>query len=496
MKPLHVLYLGMAISAAVITTIGVGGCASVTPDKRFPDVERLVEDRLGPASTRVHWRLGTPEDEQVDRLVNDLIARPLSADEAVQIALFRNRGLQATFEELGIAQADVVQAGQLRNPDIAGFFRFPDSPPSGLNWNIGVDIWLLDGFLVPIRERLAGAAEQQAIRQVTAQVLGLAAETRAAYYAHQADVRAAKGQDELAEITRLAYDLSRDQTAAGNLDDLGLAAERVAFQQARLAQIQARSTEQASLERLRRLMGLSDQPVNWSLESDAPTPSIGEPGEEELVSLALGSRLDIGAALTEVQRQEYALELTKKWWLSTVQVGVETEKSTDRQFTTGPHFSAELPIFNQRQGEIARQEAIIRQVRHRVASLTEQVRTDVRTALDRVSAARQIAELYAADIIPLRREVFASTEDRYNSMFVGVFELLIAKAELSAAETEYARSLQDYWTARSDLELALGTRIPPAPLAPPAAGQPDAAVPSQPATPTAPANPHQQHPAR
>ncbi len=470
----------------------LAGCAVVTPDKRFPDVQREAQLRL---DKRVLWRQvpPTPEDQRVDDAVAALLVRPLSAADAVQIALFRNTGLQSTFEDLGIAQADVVQAGQLRNPDIAGFLRFPDSPPSGLNWNIGVDIWLLDGFLVPIREKLAGAAEEQAIRQVTEQVLRLAAETRGAYYAHQADAKGAKAQEELAEVARLASDLSLGQAGAGNVDDLRLAADTAALQQTGLALIQARSAARASLERLRRLMGLTDQPVNWSLAADAPMPSSGEPGEEQLVSLALGSRLELGAALAEVQRQEYALELTKKWWLSTVQVGAETEKSSDGQFQTGPHFSVELPIFNQRQGEIGRQEAIIRQVKQRVSSMQEQVRTEVRTALDRVAAARQVAEFYASDILPLRRRVLAATQDRYNSMFVGVFELLSTKAELTVAETASARALQDYWTARSDLELALGTRVPETPLPspePPPAEQPNPSPP--PAAPTAP-NPHQQH---
>ena len=468
------------------------GCAAVTPDKRFPDVQREAQLRL---DKRVLWRQDPPttEDQRVDDAVTSLLARPLSAEDAVQVALFRNTSLQATFEDLGIAQADVVQAGQLRNPDIAGFLRFPDSPPSGLNWNIGVDIWLLDGFLVPIREKLAGVAEEQAIRQVAEEVLRLAAETRAAYYALQANSKAAKTQEELAEISRLASDLSYGQAGAGNVDDLRLAVDTAALQQTGLALIQARSAERTSLERLRRLMGLTDQPVHWLLAADAPMPSSGEPDEEGLVTLALGSRLELGEAQAEVQRQEYALELTKKWWLSTVQVGVETEKSSDGQFQTGPHFSVELPIFNQRQGEIARQEAIIRQVKHRVATLQAQVRTEVRTALDRVAAARQVAEFYANDILPLRRRVLAATQDRYNSMFVGVFELLSTKGELTATETVYARALQDYWTAHSDLELALGTRVPETPLPstePPSSDQPK--PPPPPNAPTAP-NPHQQH---
>lgn len=472
---------------ALVLAAGLGGCASVTPDKRFPEVQADTLARLG---ERVEWRQGTAADELVDQRIAAMLAQPLSAEDAVQIALFNNAGLQATFEDLGIAQAEVVTAGQLRNPDIAGFFRFPSSPPSGLNWNIGIDVWLLDAFLVPVRQRLASASEDQTLRLVTQQVVRLAAETRAAYFALQADAAAVRAQESLAEVARLALDLSRAQGAAGNADDLRVAADRSASQQAALALLQARSAERASLERLRALMGLTDRPVTWTVVREASEPTGGEPSEEELLALALSSRLDVKAADAEVQRQEYALELTKKWWLSTVQVGVETEESSDGQYTTGPHFSAELPIFNQRQGEIARQEAVIRQSQRRRSALQGQTRTEVRTALQRVSAAREVVALYRDEIVPLRRATLAAVQDRYNSMFVGVFELLTTKSELTTAETGFARALQEYWTARSDLELAIGTRLPELPL--PAPSEPMPEAPPSPA-PVSPANPHQQH---
>lgn len=470
-----------------IALLAIAGCVGVAPDKRFPDVQ---SDVLARTNARAVWRQGGSEDRAVDEAIAALLARPLSPDDAVQIALFNNSGLQATFEDLGIAQAEVVTAGQLRNPDIAGFFRFPSSPPSGLNWNIGVDVWLLDAFLVPVRQKLVDASEDQTLLLVTQQVLRLAADTRIAYFALQADTAAVQAGEELAEVARLALDLSRAQSEAGNADDLTLASERAAFQQAQLGLLQARSAQRVSLERLRGVMGLTDRPVSWSLAAEASLPTTGEPDEESLIALALESRLDLKAAATEVQRQEYALELTKKWWLSTVQIGSETEKGSDGQQSTGPHFSAELPIFNQRQGEIARQEAIIRQARHRTASLQGQARTDIRFALNRVATAREIVQMYRDDILPLRRQVLAATQDRYNSMFVGVFELLGARSQLTEAQTAFGRTLQEYWTARADLEFAVGTRLPDAPLP---ESTPTVAKPAPVPPPSTAPNPHQQH---
>ena len=80
-------------------------------------------------------------------------------------------------------------------------------------------------------------------------------------------------------------------------------------------------------------------------------------------------------------------------------------------------------------------------------------------------------------------------------MFVGVFELLATKSELTTAETGFARALQDYWTARSELELAVGTRLPEVPLPAPSTPAPEPApTPTQ--APASPSNPHQQHQSR
>src|SRR5882757_6975542 len=53
-----------------------------------------------------------------------LLATTLSRESAVQIALLNNRSLQATFEDVGVAQADLVQAGLLKNPVFDIDFKF------------------------------------------------------------------------------------------------------------------------------------------------------------------------------------------------------------------------------------------------------------------------------------------------------------------------------------------------------------------------------------
>lgn len=79
-------------------------------------VNTLTQSRIGQQAT---W-LRTEEEHQAARAATrDLLVHPLSADDAVKVALLNNRSLQALYAELGIAEADLVQAGRLVNPGFA-----------------------------------------------------------------------------------------------------------------------------------------------------------------------------------------------------------------------------------------------------------------------------------------------------------------------------------------------------------------------------------------
>ena len=99
--------LAMLASAAVL-----GGCASFTPDGGFATVEKTTKDRLG---KDVQWARSDADQDSISKRVDELLSKPLTVDAAVQVALLNNRGLQADFQELGITEAEVVQAGRLPN---------------------------------------------------------------------------------------------------------------------------------------------------------------------------------------------------------------------------------------------------------------------------------------------------------------------------------------------------------------------------------------------
>ena len=148
----------------------VTGCATVDQQAGFAEVHAAITARSG---KRVVWNRDTALDAQVAEDIQTLLHGTLTADAAIQVALLNNRDLQAMYADLGVAQADLVQAGLLRNPVFDGIIRFPVSGgPAELE--LSAALGFLDLFYLPLRQRVAAAQFEEVKLQVTAAVLDFA----------------------------------------------------------------------------------------------------------------------------------------------------------------------------------------------------------------------------------------------------------------------------------------------------------------------------------
>jgi len=228
------------------------GCATFDQRAGFSDVSTTVEARSG---KRVVWHLGTELDAQVAEEVHALLADTLSADEAVQVALLNNRELQAVYAELGVAQADLVQAGLLSNPvfDGAAFFPVAGGP---VKLDLSVAVSFLDIFYIPLRSRVAAARFENAKLQVTGAVLDFAATVRAAFYRHQANEQRLELLQTVGHALAASFDVTERLHEAGNITDLDLARERAQVEEAKVQLRAAEVTVRESQAQLNTVMGL------------------------------------------------------------------------------------------------------------------------------------------------------------------------------------------------------------------------------------------------
>ncbi|MCI0401489.1 MAG: TolC family protein [Gammaproteobacteria bacterium] len=437
----------------ILAVAVLASCAHVPRDGDFSAVEQMVGERI---PQQVHWYQGGAEDAEVDRALEALLKQPLSAPAAVQIALLNNRRLQAEYEELGIAQADLVQAGLLSNPTLFASVRFPEgSRPTNTEFDLAKDFF--DLLLRPARQRLAETEFERAKLRVATAVLDLTAEVMTVFYRVQGAAQLVEMLGIVDDSAQASYELARRFEEAGNRSERQLAQERSAAAETHVELARARAELQAARDELNRLLGLSGQARDWTLAEELPEVPSADPDPDGTETVALERRLDLAEARREIAQLTDALDVTRRYrFVGGAIVGINTERDPEGVRVTGPNFSVELPIFDQRQAEIARLESLRKQSEARAAALEAEIRAEVRAALNRVSAARAMGQHYRDEVVPAGEQVVKFTQQEQNYMLVDVFELLFALRQVRAAYRGYIEVVRDYWVAHAELTRAAG----------------------------------------
>ena len=454
----------MSRRALVVATLALAGCASTSPKDGFRDVSQKVEHQSG---HRVMWDRGGDDDVKVKEAITKLLGAELSVDAAVQIALLNNPTLIATYEDLSIAQADVVQAGLLKNPVFTANYTASERESISPPLIFGLTQDFLDLLLIPARKKVAKAQREQVKFRLIAEILELAGRTRNAFVALQAAQQTAAMRQEIVDAGEAAIDLATRQHEAGNLNEFDLANQQSSFAQLQLGLAQSQLAVSQARAELAKLLGVWGPAMAFRVPARLPELPEQELLLEHLESSAIAQRADLAAATEQHRTLVYAVNLGKtSRWFGVLNLGVEVARLNDGHIAVGPSASIELPLFDQRQAVIARLEAMERAAASTERAVAIDIRADVNAVRARVVAARRTVEFYSKTILPTRRDLTRLAQVDYDAMLLGVYQLLQIKQQEVGAMSEYLDALRDYWIARSDLERAVGGRLPVAGMDP------------------------------
>ncbi|HEY3757138.1 MAG TPA: TolC family protein [Opitutaceae bacterium] len=448
----------IVFTAACAAWILLPGCAGL-PKPDPAAVQRKAGDRAGVA---VAWPQNDADRRAADDAVARLLGGELTADAAVKIAVLNNRALQATFEDLGVSQADVLAAGTLHNPTFAAIIRWPNEEPRGPDVEVSLAADLLDGLLMPLRKQVANDRLAQTEDRVGQGVLDLAAQVKEAFYRYQSAEAFAARLRVLGETSHAALDVAKRQYDAGSINQLELESRSLSAEQATADLMRATAELDARREAVNRLLALNSSQVTWHAAALTDLPPT-EPAYGDLESAALTDRLDLAAAKSEVTLADTALNLKRKtrFLPTSVDLGIDSERNPDGSRVTGPSLQVGLPIFDQGQAEVARLEAEQRRAQAKADALEAAVRSDVRGAQKALQSGRALADYYRVTLLPQERQLVDDTLLQYNAMQKSVFELLAAKESEVDAERAAIEAIRDYWLARVALERAVGGRLAP-----------------------------------
>jgi len=424
----------------------LGGCATVNPTRDYERVGRHITEATG------QKRVYSPED---DALVADVVAGlsrdGITAAEAVEVALLNNATLQAAFFDVGMARADVVQAGLFSNPFVGIAAKFPDGGGLANLWQI------------PIRQQAAERTLDRAVLDLARTAAGLAANTKVAYYqAVGADERHRIAQENLV-LAQGLLDLAvarQEAGATGELDvnlsrSLALDAD-IEVERTRLAAADARRA-------LATLLGLTGSAESLVLLDTLPEEYPEIASGPSLVELAKGRRLDLRAAQEAVALAEAQREEQYRLVFPTVELGLEFEREGRRSqggrnlladtarasmanggltapdiqsrserrrkhgqdTLLGPSLGIEVPLFDQNQAQIAKAEYALEQARKNHEAVDRAVTQEVRGAADRALTAWRLMRRFKEQSIPLAQRNLELSREAYRAgraSFLSVLE--------------------------------------------------------------------------
>lgn len=444
--PLRATVLALAVAT-------LGGCATFSRDGGFDNVGSLTKERIG---KDVKWVKSDADAMSVDATVKQLLAKPLTVDDAVTIALMNNKGLQASYAELGIAEADLVQAGRLRNPSFS-FGRLTRGDE--IEYERKLMLPILGLLTMPLTTKIESRRFEQVQLRAASDALRIADDTRRVYFSAVAAQETVKYMEQVKTAAEAGADLARRMAAVGNWSKLQQAREQSFYADATAQLARAGQALSGERERLIRLLGLWGANTAFKLPDRLPDLPNAPRDIADAEAQAMQNRLDLMMAKRELAGLAGSLGLTKTTrFINVLEVGYQRNTSNEQPRQTGYEIEFQIPLFDWGGARVAKAEAVYMQSVNRASEMAINARSEVREAYGNYRTAFDLAKHYRDEIVPLKKRISDEQLLRYNGMLVGVFELLAdARAQVISVNASI-EALRDYWMAESALQMALTGR--------------------------------------
>ncbi|HWU34053.1 MAG TPA: TolC family protein [Methylovorus sp.] len=440
----------MPLMVSLVLVSLLPGCATFSRDGGFDQVAATVKAKTG---QDIRWVKSEGERHALDAHIAQQLQQPLTVDDAVQIALLNNRGLQASYAELRISEADLVQAGRLPNPRFS-MLRASRDGEYKIEQALTFNIFSL--VTMPKATDIERRRFEQTQRQVSLEVLRLASTTRKAYFTALAAAQSERYMQQVLRAAETSATLAQRMKRAGNWSTLDEAREQGFYADATLGAARAQQASLQAREQLARLMGLEH--AQYSLPERMPDLPVELQAAANLEQTAMQQRMDLQMMKLQTEALAGQLGLTRTTrFINVLELGPARvlEGRRSDPYKNGVEISLEIPLFDGGGARVARAEATYMQAVNQLAQAAVEARSEVRESYGRYHSSYDIARHYRDSVVPLRQKIAEENQLRYNGMLVSVFDLLADARAQIASVNSYIEALRDFWLAQSDMEMAL-----------------------------------------
>lgn len=448
----------------------LGACAAVVPgtytdpNAGFENVSSETAKAIG---ARTAFAQTQADNQALVREVHGMVHKKIiTAETAVQVALLNNKGLQASYANVGLSATEAWQQAMPANPVVSVGLIGIGAPELGAIRAIEglVRSNLLDAKTRPQRMALADAGFRQAQLQAVSDSLALANQTRIAWVNAVSAFETVGYLRRAKQTSDAGSELAQKLGETGALNLAGQAREQ-AFNAELAGQLaQARLNATRAKEDLTRLMGLWGTEVDYTVPDALPSLPKSVGGISNAEKTALANRIDLRIAQLGLEAQARAFNLTDQTRIVSdleIVAGAELEREAhedgDIETVITPQVELEfaIPIFDSGEARMRRVELMYLQAANVLAEKAVDVRSEARGAAATYHASYDIARHYRDVLVPLRTTVEEEGLLSYNGMITNTFELLADVREKLGAELTASNAKRDFYLAQADLTAAI-----------------------------------------
>lgn len=452
----RVLQLGSRPAAAItlLSSFLLAGCASFSPDGGMGVVAGVASETINKDVIAIR----TPDDAQrADATVKALLRRPLTVDSAVQTALLSNRGLQAAYNELALAETDLVGDSLPPNPTFS-ISRISGNGALEIERQVVGDILAL--ATLPFRLEIARQRFQKAQLRAAEETLRLAAGVRRAYYRAVAANELVGLLTDAKSTAEATAQLAQKLGESGSLNKLDQAREQVFYAETTADLATLRQEATSSRERLIRLLGLWDGDIGIRLPQKLPVlprQPLSLPGIEVD---AVAHRIDLQIARIELAALARSLNLTEaSRFVTLLDVAGIDRKTRDPEGAPfrerGFDIQFQIPIFDGGEVRVRQASETYNQAFNLLTEKAVNIRSEARDAFRVYRSTYDIAGHYQREVLPLRKIISDEMQLRFSSMQVDVFALLTEARQRIAALRAAIEAKRNFWLAQSELQTTI-----------------------------------------
>ena len=445
----------MARITALCCLLSLAACSSVNFDQSL-----ALTNQQANAFTQGELALVRSEAQKaaMERTTAELLAQPLTRDNAVRLALVNSPALQALLAQHAADAAQAAQGGRIANPVVS-----LERVVQGSELEIGrsISFGLLDVLTLPQRRKAADAELARQELLLAASVVTQVTQVR------QAWVRAVAAQQNLAyaiqvqESAQASAELARRMLAVGNFTRLQRARQHAFYADATAQRATAQHADRVAREALVRALGLRDAQAA-ALQLPARLPDLPQQTitSQAAARSATDGRLDIRLAQAALQVQAAAQGLENIHSLGDVELGLRADTVFDNTEATtaartGYQLDVRVPLFDTGDQRRAAMNARTLAAAQGLEASARAAGSHLRESYSAYRTAWDIAVHYRDDVVPTQQLIAEENLLRYNGMIIGVFELLADTRSQTTSVMAAIAAQEQFWLAEAALQSTL-----------------------------------------